>query len=86
MHSENQPPSSEVFTMTNGEKVRLEYDRIYMYKSSNKTKTTILELGWSPDTETIMIDMSFEDFDAKYLANRQAWKDYWKDQGSRVDY
>jgi hypothetical protein len=73
----SEPETSEVFEMTNGEKIRVEYDRIYIYRSSSKSKTTTIELGWSPDTETFMLDIPFEDFDRKYLANRKAWKEYW---------
>lgn len=71
------PESSEVFETTNGEKIRIEFDRVYVYKSANKASTTVVELGWSPDTETVMLDISFDDFDAKYQANKKAMKEYY---------
>lgn len=70
-----QPESSAVFETTKGEKIRIEFDRIYVYKSNNN-KTTV-ELGWAPQTETYMLDIKFEDFDAQVMANKKAWKDYW---------
>lgn len=76
--NDKEPATSEVFEMTNGEKVRIEYDKVYIYKSSGKSKNTTVELGWSPDTETLILDISFDEFDAKYQANRKAWKDYWR--------
>jgi hypothetical protein len=86
MHEPTEPTSSEVFTMTSGEKVRIEYDRVYVYKSSNKSKATTIELGWSPDTETFILDISFDEFDDKYQANRKAWKEYWHNQHNHNPY
>lgn len=81
-----QPPTSDVFEMNNGEKIRLEYDKIFMYRSTQKAKNTVVELGYSPDTETIILDISFEDFDEKYQANRKAWRNYWDSQQTRPLY
>jgi hypothetical protein len=66
--------------MSNGEKIRIEFDRIFIYKSAQKASQTIVELGYAPDTETINLDISFEAFDEKYQANRKAWKEYWAGQ------
>lgn len=80
MHNKEikEPDSGDVFTMTNGERVRVEYDRIFIYKSSQKASNTVIELGYAPDTETLVLDISFDEFDNKYQANRKAWKEYWK--------
>ncbi len=75
-----EPQSSEVFEMTSGEKIRIEYDRIFAYKSTNKTRVTAVDLGYASDNETYLLDINFEDFDEKYQANRKAWKEYWKSQ------
>lgn len=72
-----QPESGEVFEMTNGEKVRIEFDRIFSYKSTQKTKVTEVDLGYSPDLETVFLDISFDDFDEKYQAYRKGMRDYY---------
>lgn len=78
-----EPEAGEVFTMTNGEKIRIDFERIYIYKSG-KSKTTTVELGWSPDTQSYLLDIEFDEFDRKVQANKAAWKAYWK--GSRDYY
>lgn len=82
MIEKQQPPSGDVFEMTNGEKIRIEYNNVFMYKSSSKTKTTTVELGYAPNTETIILDISFDTFDEKYQANKKAWNDYWNSNSS----
>lgn len=77
---EKEPDNSEIFTQTNGEKVRIDYDKVFIYRSKEKAAVTAVELGWSPDTETFLLDIDFETFDAKYQANRKAWKEYWKSE------
>jgi hypothetical protein len=82
-----EPTNSEVFTQTNGEKIRVDYDRVFIYSSKEKSKVTAVEIGWSPDTEIFLLDIDFEDFDAKYQSNRAAWKAYWKNlDGNRNLY
>lgn len=82
MIKKKQPDSSAVFNLPDGEQIRIEFDRIYIYKSSNKTNETIIELGWAPDTETIVIDSKFEDFDRIVQENKRAWKEYWSEDRS----
>lgn len=77
-----EPPSGDVFTMANGERIRIEYDRVFIYKSTQKASNTVVELGYAPDTETVVLDISFDTFDEKYQANRKAWKEYWRDSYS----
>lgn len=71
-----EPESGEVFTMTNNEKVRIEFDRIFTYQSKSKGDSTQIELGWSDDKETYILDISFEAFDAKYQGYKKAMKEY----------
>lgn len=72
-----EPETSKVFNLTNGEKIRVNFDNIAVYKSTQKQSVTQIEIGYS-DPETFLIDVSFDDFDAIYQANRAAWKAYWK--------
>jgi hypothetical protein len=81
-----EPDSGDVYDLTSGEKARIEYDRVFIYRSSGKGKQTVVELGYSPDLETVYLDISFETFDAQYQANRKAWKEYWRSQSNNSLY
>lgn len=81
-----EPDRSAVFDMTNGEKVRIDYEQIFLYRSSSKAKNTVVELGYGSDREVITLDVSFDSFDEKYQANRKAWRDYWNSQGNNSLY
>jgi hypothetical protein len=84
--NENQEPdSSAVFDMANGEKVRIDYNNVFIYRSSSKASNTVVELGYAPNTETLVLDISFDDFDKAYQANRKAWRQYW-DSKSNSSY
>lgn len=72
--------------MSNDEKVRIEYSNIFMYRSANKGKSTVIELGYGSDREIINLDINFESFDDKYLNNRKAWKEYWNSQSNKSLY
>jgi hypothetical protein len=73
----SEPDSGEVFSMTNGEKIRVEFDRVFTYKSKGKGNDTIIELGWSDDKETYFLDITFDDFDSKYQSYKKAMREYY---------
>lgn len=86
MIEQPEPDSSDIYDLTSGEKARIEYDRVFIYRSSGKGKQTVIELGYSPDLETLTLDISFEAFDENYQANRKAWKEYWNSRQNNSLY
>lgn len=71
-----EPETSRVFVLTNGEKIRVNFDAVTVYKSTQKQSVTQIEIGYG-DPETFLLDVSFDDFDAIYQSNRAAWREYW---------
>lgn len=84
VNEDKEPDNGAVFDMTNGEKVRIDYNNIFIYRSNNKASNTVVELGYAPNTETLVLDIAFEDFDKEYQTNRKAWRDYWDSRSNPV--
>lgn len=77
------PATGEVFNTTSGEKIRVEFDNVYIYRSSQKASVTIVEIGWN-DRETFTLDIPFDDFDKKFQSNKKAWREHYaKRDGNR---
>jgi hypothetical protein len=78
----SEPDKGAVFTMTNGEQIRIDYCNIFLYRSTKNGSQTVLELGYSPNTETIMLNLPFSKFDQMVQDNKEAWEDYYESKGS----
>jgi hypothetical protein len=72
-----EPMGSEVFIQSNGEKVRIDYEKVYSYSSKSKSLATVVEYGWSDNREVYILDIDFDSFDAKLTQYRKDLKDYW---------
>lgn len=79
---QSEPEDSHIFTTSDGEKLRLRFDAIQVYKSDGKN--TVVEIGWG-DKQSYILDIEFESLDKMILDNRQAWKDYWNNKYSSWD-
>lgn len=76
------PEDSHIFTTSDGEKIRLRFDSIQIYKSDGNN--TIVDIGWG-DKKTFILDVAFDTLDEMILNNRKAWDEYWKAEYSSWD-
>jgi hypothetical protein len=70
------PDNSAVFEMTNGERVRVNYDDVYSYVS--KGTATVVQVGWS-DKQSYILDIDFDSFDAKLTQYKADLKSYYNE-------
>ena len=80
--SSEQPEDSNVFTMSNGEQVRLEFEDIFIYRSVKNGSGTSVDIGYLPYTETLILDIPFATFDEMY----QTWDKYEDSQESNGNF
>lgn len=69
------PNDFDIFPLEDGNKIRIDYDKVWIYKSFGKQ--TKVDLGFSNETETYILDVSFDSFNEKYTNFRNDMREYW---------